>query len=193
MIYLDRAGACISEHSQVPSAGMATITAPNRTIVAILFLVGGALQALGAIVGLANVGNSGGFYLLSNLALGAAFVAMMAWLATSTVARIGYAVAAVGWLLLALAGLLNLGPVGTFAVFVAIIGSVFAGVLVMITRPFAGDADVLLLVALIVGALNLLLTQFPGVPALVLAVIVIVFGVLLVLAALRMLGKRITP
>ena len=46
---------------------MATLTAPNRTIVAVLFLVGGALQILGAVLGFANVGNSGGFYLLSAL------------------------------------------------------------------------------------------------------------------------------
>ena len=117
--------------AQVPSGFVATISAPNRTIVAVLFLVGGALQILGALVGLAHAGNSGGFYLLSNLALGAGFALMIAWLASTTVARIAYFIAALGWALLALTSLLNLGVVGQIAVFVAIVGSVFAGIVVM--------------------------------------------------------------
>jgi hypothetical protein len=169
---------------------MATVTAPNRRILAVIFLVGGALQVLGAIVGLANVGNSGGFYLLSNLALGLAFALMVAWLASTTIARIAYFVAALGWLLLALSSLINLGGIGTVAVYIAVIGSIFAGVMALSTRPFGAQADILFFVAFVVGAVNLVMSQVGGIPAIVMALIVVVFGILVVAASLVMLGVR---
>ena len=169
---------------------MATLTAPNRTIVAVLFLIGGALQILGAVLGFANVGNSGGFYLLSNLLLGAAFVLMFLWFATTTLARAGYAVAAVGWLLLALGGLVNLGILGTLAVFIAVVGSVLAGVVVFLAHLFGREADILFLAAMIAGALNLLISQNSNVPSLLKVIIVVLFGVLLVIWAVRLLANR---
>jgi hypothetical protein len=169
---------------------MASISAPNRTIVAVVFLVGGALQVLGALLGLANAGNAGGFYLLSNLAIGAGFALMIAWYSSTTIARVAYFIAALGWLLLALASLVNLGVLGTLAVFIAVIGSIFAGVIVLSGRPFRGQADILFFVAMLVGAVNLLLSQNSNVPGLLRALVVVVFGVLLVVASLVMLGVR---
>ena len=171
---------------------MATISAPNRTIVAVVFLVGGALQILGALVGLANSGSSGGFYLLSNLALGAAFALMIAWFASTTIARVGYFIAALGWLLLAVTSLINLGIVGQVALFIAIVGSLFAAMIVITSRPFAGQADILLFVGMIVGAVNLLLSQNGNVPGLLRALVVVVFGALLVVAGILLLGKRVS-
>jgi hypothetical protein len=169
---------------------MASISAPNRTIVAVVFLVGGALQVLGALLGLANAGNAGGFYLLSNLAIGAGFALMIAWYSSTTIARVAYFIAALGWLLLALASLVSLGVLGTLAVFIAVIGSIFAGVIVLSGRPFRGQADILFFVAMLVGAVNLLLSQNSNVPGLLRALVVVVFGVLLVVASLVMLGVR---
>jgi hypothetical protein len=169
---------------------MATVSAPNRTIVAVIFLVGGALQALGAIIGLANVGNAGGFYLLSNLAIGAGFALLVARYATTTIARVAYFIAALGWLLLALTSLVNLGVVGTVALFIAVVGSLFAAVIVLSGRPFRGQADILFFVAMIIGAVNLLLSQNGNVPGLIRALVVVVFGALLVAAALAMRAVR---
>jgi hypothetical protein len=170
---------------------MATVSVSNRSIVAVLFLVGGALQILGAIVGLVNAGNAGGFYLLSNLAIGAGFAVMIAWFAGSTVARIAYFVAALGWLLLALTSLLNLGFVSQVAVLIAIVGTVWAGIIVMMKRPFAGEADILYFVGFMVGALNLLLSQNGNVPRFVVAVVVVFFGALLVLGSVFLLRGRL--
>jgi hypothetical protein len=167
---------------------MATVTAPNRSVVAVLFLVGGALQVLGAVIGLANAGNSGGFYLLSNLALGAGFALLIAWYSATTVTRVGYFIAALGWLLLALTSLVDLGALGTVALFIAVVGSLFAGVIVLSGRPFAGQADILFFVAMILGAVNLLLSQNGNVPAVLKALVVVVFGALLVAFSLVMLG-----
>ena len=169
---------------------MATLTAPNRSIVAVLFLVAGALQILGAVLGLVNLGNAGGFYLLSNLALGVGFALMFAWFAATTVARVAYLIAAIGWLLLALTGLLDLGVFGTLAVFVAVVGSVFAGVIVFTGRVFGREADILFLAAMIVGALNLLISQNSNVPEFLKAIVVVIFGALLVAWAALLLGRR---
>ena len=121
---------------------MATVTAPNRSIVAVLFIVGGALQILGAVLGIANVGNAGGFYLLSNLVLGVGFVLLLVWFASTTVTRAGYFIAALGWLLLAVAGLVNLPFLSEAATLIAIVGTVFAGVIVIMGRPFGGKASI---------------------------------------------------
>jgi len=171
---------------------MTTVTASHRSIVAIVFLVGGALQVLGAVLGVANAGNSGAFYLLSNLALGAGFVLLFAWYAASTVARVAYLVAGVGWLLLAIGSLVNLGVVGTLALFIAIIGSVFSGVVVFTAHVFGRQADIVFLAAMIAGALNLLASQNSNVPGLLKAALVIVFGALLIVWAVLLVGNRAT-
>jgi hypothetical protein len=171
---------------------MTTVTASHRSIVAIVFLVGGALQVLGAVLGLAQIGNSGAFYLLSNLALGAGFVLLFAWYAASTVARVAYLVAAVGWLLLALGALVSLGVVGTLALFIAVIGSVFSGVIVFTGHVFGRLGDILFLAAMIAGALNLLASQNSNVPAVLKAALVVLFGALLVVWAVLLLGNRAT-
>src|ERR1700742_4524757 len=146
---------------------MATVTAPNRSIIGWLFVVGGVLQVAGVIVGFANVGNSGALYAISNIAIGVAFVLMIAWIATTTVTRVAYFIAAVGWLLLALTSLIDLGLVGPVGLYLAITGSVCAGVVVISGRPFAGQTDIIFLVAMILGAINLLLSQNGNVPAIV--------------------------
>jgi hypothetical protein len=175
---------------------MATISAPNRSIVGIVFIVGGALQILGAIVGLANAGNAGGFYLLSNLLLGVGFVLLLVWFASTTIARVGYFLAALGWFLLAVAGLINLPFLSQAATLVAIVGTVFAGIIVILGRPFGGReniyADTIFFVATLVGALELLLSQNGNVPNLIRALTVVLFGALLVVAGILILGRRIS-
>jgi hypothetical protein len=169
---------------------MATVSAPNRSIIAWLFIAGGALQILGALVAIANAGNAGAIYAISNIAIGMAFVLMVAWLATSTLARVAYLIAAIGWLLLALTSLINLGIVGTLALFIAVIGSLFAGVIVFSSHLFGRQTDILFLAAMIVGAANLLLSQNSNVPAIVDTVVVIAFGALLLIAGIWMIRRR---
>jgi hypothetical protein len=69
---------------------------------------------------------------------------------------------------------------------------VFAGLVVISARPFSGQADILFLVAMIVGAVNLLFSQNGNVPGLLKAVIVVAFGALLVVAGILILGKRLS-
>jgi hypothetical protein len=170
---------------------MATVTAPNRSIIGWLFAAGGLLQIIGAVVGFANVGgNVGGIYAISNIAIGIAFVLMIAWIATTTVARIAYFIAAIGWLLLALTSLINLGLLGNVGLYLAIIGSIFSAVIVMSTRPFAQRADILFLVAMVLGAINLLLSQNANVPSVVEFVVILAFGAALVAAGILIVRRR---
>ena len=171
---------------------LATVSVPNRTIVGVVFLVGGALQILGALVGLGNPGNSGGFYLLSNLTIGAGFALMIACFAGTTVTCVAYFLAALGWLLLAVTSLIDLGIVGLVSLFLAVVGSLFAALIVMSARPFAVQADILFFASMILGAVNLLLSQNRDVPNLLRTLVVVVFGVLLVVAGILFRGTRIS-
>lgn len=146
---------------------------------------------LGAIVGLALLGgNVGAIYALSNIAIGVAFVLMITWLATTTLARIAYFLAAIGWLLLALTSLVDLGLLGTVGVFVAIVGSVFAGVIVLTGHPFTRLAIIVFFVAMVLGAANLLLSQNGNVPSALLAAVVLLFGAALAASAVLILRKQ---
>ena len=170
---------------------MATVSAPNRSIIAWLFIVGGVLQIIGAIVALIpSGGNVGAIYAISNLAIGIAFVLMAAWLASSTIARVAYVIAAVGWLLLALTSLINVPILGTLGLFVAAVGSIFAGIVVYSGKVFSERANVTFLVAMILGAVNLLLSQVGGLPSLFGTVIVILFGVALIGAGVLSLRRQ---
>ncbi|HEX4444763.1 MAG TPA: hypothetical protein VHZ81_14435 [Galbitalea sp.] len=169
---------------------MATVTAPNRSIIGWLLVAGGVLQVVGAVVHFANDGNFGAIYAISNIAIGVAFVLMIAWIAVTTVSRIAYFVAAVGWLLLALTSLIDLGLIGQVGLYLAIIGSVFSGVIVLSTRPFSQRSDIIFFVALVLGAIDLLLSQNSNVPSIVEFVVVIVFGVALAAAGILMVRRR---
>jgi hypothetical protein len=169
---------------------MATVTAPNRSIIGWLFVAGGVLQVFGGIVGFANVGNSGGIYAISNIAIGVAFVLMIAWIAATTITRVAYFIAAIGWLLLALTSLIDLGLIGQVGLYLAIIGSVFSGVVVLSTRPFSQRADIILFVALVLGAINPLISQNGNVPSIVKLVVIVVFGVALAAAGILMVRRR---
>jgi hypothetical protein len=169
---------------------MATLTAPNRSIIGWLFLAGGVLQVVGAIVEFANDGNWSGIYAISNVAIGIGFVLMIAWLATTTLNRIAYFIAAIGWLLLALTSLIDLGLLGDIGLYLAIIGSVFAAVVVLSGRSFGGYVDILFFVAMIVGAINLLLSQNGNVPELLDTIVVVVFGALLIVSGIFMFRRR---
>ena len=150
---------------------------------------GGALQIIGAIVGATGSGDASGIYAISNLAIGGAFVLMALWLGASTLARVAYVVAAVGWLLLAIISLIHVPILGTLAFFIAAIGSIFAGIVVYSAKVFSERANVTFLVAMILGAVELLATQV-GIPGILETILVILFGAALIGAGLLSLRRR---
>jgi hypothetical protein len=169
---------------------MATVSAPNRSIVAWLFVAGGVLQIIAVAVALGNAGDPNALYAISNLALGVGFALLAAWMSPTIVSTVAYVIAAAGWLLLALTTIVNLGFVGSVALFIAIVGSIFAGVIVFTSHPFAPTADRLFLAAMIAGAINLLLSQNHNVPSFLEDLVIIAFGGLLVAAGVMILRRR---
>jgi hypothetical protein len=169
---------------------MATVSAPNRSIVAWLFIVGGALQIIGAIVAVTASGNVGAIYAISNIAIGIAFVLMALWFGTTTIARVAYVIAAIGWLLLALTSLINIPILGTLGLFIAAIGSIFAGIIVYTGKVFGVRASVTFLVAMILGAVELLASQIGGIPGILETLLVILFGAALIGAGFLSLRNR---
>jgi hypothetical protein len=169
---------------------MANVPAPNRSFVAWLFVAGGVLQVIAVALLLGNAGDVNALWAISNLTLGVGFVLMAAWLSRAMISVLAYIIAAIGWLLLALTSIVNLGFFGSIAVFIAIVGSLFAGVVVYTSHPFTPNADRLFLIAMIAAAINLLVSQNGNVPPLLKDLIVITFGGLLVAAGFLILRKR---
>ncbi len=58
------------------------------------------------------------------------------------------------------------------------------------TKAFRREASILFLVAMIVGGVNLLLSQNGNVPAVLKTLVVVAFGVLLVISAVLLLRRR---
>jgi hypothetical protein len=157
---------------------MATVSTPSPAIVAWLLVLGGVLQVVAALTSYANVSNPAAIYAVSNVAMGMAFVLLLVWWAKTTVARIAFLISGAGWLLLSVTSVIDLGFVGTLAFYVAIVGSVFAAVMVLITRTFGRVTDIVFAVAMSVGTFVLLVVQNSVVPVIVDTVGVVVFGVL---------------
>lgn len=158
------------------------ITRRNLTIVGWLLIAGGALQILGAIFAWVGGGDASAIFMLSNAAIGVVFILLAMWSASTDLARVAYIIGAIGWLLLAVTSVVNLGAFGTIATFIAIVGSVFGGVVAYLGRVFTPQAIGIFFAAMIVGAVVLAMvlagfTQHPFKDVVNLA-----FGALLIIA-----------
>jgi hypothetical protein len=132
----------------------------RRTVLAVAFIVGGALLALAALVGLAP--GPGGdiarvLRVLGDLAVAAAFVVLAIDL-PALVIRIASIVAAAGWLLFAVGELAGLpGQLGTVAQLAAAGGGLVAAVFIRSTRAFPALAALVFLIATAIYAALVLL------------------------------------
>jgi hypothetical protein len=157
---------------------MATRSTPHPAIVAWLLVVGGVLQVVAALTAYANVSNPSAIFAVSNVAMGMAFILLLLWWSANVVARIAFLVSGAGWLLLSVTSVIDLGWIGQLAFYVAIVGSVFAGIMVLVTRIFGRVTDIVFAAAMTVGTFVLLVVQNSAVPVIVDTVGVVVFGVL---------------
>jgi hypothetical protein len=162
----------------------------NRSFIGWLFAAGGALQLLALLISLTHSGDTSAVYFLSNVAIGGGFVLLMLSTARTTVSRVAYAIAAAGWLLLALTSILNLGPVFQLALLVAIVGSVFAAAIVFVSHVFSVRAATTFLIAMALGALNLLFVLIGGVNAWLVNPVIVLFGAGLIVAGLWIAQRR---
>jgi hypothetical protein len=129
---------------------MATVTPSRRSLVGIAFIVGGALLALSALLGLAGGSVVEAVRWVSFLALLAIAVAfgLLAWEIVSRVARIAFIVAAAGFLLLAVGAVAGLpGQLGTVASIAAAGGALVGAILLRGDGYFGPRTSLVFLIA----------------------------------------------
>jgi hypothetical protein len=162
----------------------------NQSLIGWLIAAAGALQILAVLISITGSGDSSAVYFLSNVGIGAAFILIMLWAGKSRTASIVYDVAAAGWLLLALGSILNLGFLFTLALVVALAGGVIASCFVFLGHVFGARANISFVIAMALGAVNLLLVLLGGAPGWVSVPIVILFGAALIVAGASVAGRR---
>jgi hypothetical protein len=121
--------------------------------------------------------------------LAVAFVLLFLW-RVSTLLRVAFIVAAVGWALLAIGTFVSLGGLATLAIILALVGTLVAGILVIIRHTFSRLADLVFLITAILAALLLgreWLTFIHGSAA---TVIGILFGIGLVVSGFLVARRR---
>lgn len=129
---------------------MATVTPSRRSPVGIAFIVGGALLALAALLGLAGGPVAEGvrwINFLAYLAIAVAF-GLLAWEIVSRPARIAFIVASAGFLILAVGALAGLpGQLGTVASIAAAGGALVGAILLRPSGYFGARASLIFLIA----------------------------------------------
>jgi hypothetical protein len=170
-----------------------TRNSAGSSLVGWFILASGVVYLLGLLFNdLIHVLTGGGWDFVAFALLAVGFFLLFLW-RTSTLLRVAFIVAAVGWALLAIGSLTSLGTtVGTIATLLALIGTLVAGILVFVRHLFTRNADIVFLLLAIFAAL-LLLGVIPGITFLAGAiglVFAIIFGVLLVAAGLFIQRRR---
>jgi hypothetical protein len=128
---------------------------------------------------------------LAELALAAAFAAIALTVPVGRVGRIAFWIGALGWVLLALGGIVDIGVVGHVTAGLALVGSLAGGILLFIRKGFTRRAGMAFLIAMIVAALYLLPFVVSGLLTGTLPFfITILFAVLLMVAGALVVQKR---
>jgi hypothetical protein len=159
------------------------ISRSRRTspLAAWLFIVAGVLILLELL--LTHVAASGldeWLTFFAYVALAIAFVVLFLWRSVDLIARVAFIVAAVGWAILAIAAVAGVGGLLTLGIVLALIGTVVAGIMVFARGLFSRSASLAFLIAAILAGLLLLGELFSFLPATLVLIIGVLFGILLV-------------
>lgn len=170
---------------------MATTRTSSRPIVGILFIIAGALALLALLLSLVAPASAPSWLsLLIYLALGVAFLLMGLSKSMNVLERVAFIVGAVGWLLLALNGLVALSGVVTLALILALVGSLAAGILVWVHSTFTRRTNLWFLVAMIITAIFVLNLLVPFATGALYTVLLLLFGASLVVAGFFILRRK---
>jgi hypothetical protein len=169
---------------------MATSSRSSRSPVGWFFLAAGVLYLLNIL--LAHVApklSSTWWDFFAYALIAVAFVLLFLW-RVSTLLRVAFIVAAVGWALLAIGIVASLGGVATIAVILALVGTLVAGILVIIGHTFSRLADLVFLITAILAAILLAHTWLTALSGGVETVVAILFGVGLVISGFLIARRR---
>jgi hypothetical protein len=122
--------------------------------------------------------------------LAIAFVLVFLW-KVSTILRVAFIVAAVGWALLAIGTVASLGSsIATIATILALVGTLVAGILMIVRHTFGRLADLVFLITAILAALLLGHSWLTFISGAVETVIAILFGIGLVISGFLIARRR---
>jgi hypothetical protein len=165
-------------------------TSGGRSLVGWFVLAAGVLYLLGILFSFISAPASGwwNFFAFALLAVG--LVLLFLW-RTSTLLRVAFIVAAVGWALLAINSVAGLGAaLVTIAILLALIGTLVAGILVFLRHTFTRNADLAFLLMAIFAALLLLSVWVSFLGGTLGLIIAIIFGILLIVSGLLIQRRR---
>jgi hypothetical protein len=168
-----------------------TRTSGGSSLVGWFFLASGVVYLLGLLFNDVIKALTGGFWNFIAFALLAiGFFLLFLW-RTSTLLRVAFIVAAVGWVLLAIGSIAALGStVSTIATLLALIGTLVAGILVFMRHLFTRNADIAFLLMAIFAALVLLAVWATFLGGTLGIIIAIIFGILLIVTGLFIQRRR---
>jgi hypothetical protein len=162
----------------------------GRSLVGWFILAAGVVYLLGILFSHISAPASGwwNFFAFALLAVG--FVLLFLW-RTSTLLRVAFIVAVVGWALLAINSVAGLGvALATIATLLALIGTLVAGILVFLRHTFTRNADIAFLLMAIFAALVLLAVWVVFLGGTLGLIIAIIFGILLIVSGLLIQRRR---
>ena len=136
---------------------MTTTTSARRPVVGLLIALAGLLAALIVLFGYVAPTLVGSWLGISlHAALTIAFLFLFLGRSAPLTLRVFFAIATVGWAILTVAGLVNVGVLLTVGIWLALVGSLISGVLVLSRVLFSSIASVVFLLATIAIAVVLL-------------------------------------
>jgi hypothetical protein len=168
-----------------------TSTPVSRPAVGLLFALAGLLATLSIIFVLVHASVGGiWFGIITDAALTLGFLFLALGKGSGTVARLFIAIAAVGWAILTIGGLVTLGVVFTIGVVLALAGSLIGGILAFGGKVFTRAANLVFLLATVFIALVLLNQLVAYLSGTIALIVVGLYAVLLLLAGILIAARR---
>ncbi len=171
---------------------MATTRTANRPVVSWLFIASGVLFLLDILLAYVAPHLRGSWIaFLADLAFGAALLLLFLGRTASLILRGAYIVGAIGWILLAIGQLVDLGSaVSNVALVLVILGTLVAGIVGFMRHVWGRNADLAFLIVSILVALEFLDGLHPFLTSILRTIISIVFAVLLIVTGYFLLRRR---
>ncbi|HEY5229715.1 MAG TPA: hypothetical protein VIJ11_02335 [Galbitalea sp.] len=171
---------------------MTTTTPAKRPVVGALFAIAGLLTGL-AILFTYVAPKLGGPWigLVADAAITLAFLFLFLGRTAPLILRIFFAVATVGWAILAVGGWISLGVLLTVGVVLALAGSLISGLLALGRRFFTPIASILFLLAMLVVTVELLDRLIgPFLTGTVATIVAVLYALLLLLAGIVIIARK---
>jgi hypothetical protein len=176
---------------------MTTTTPAKRPVVGLLFALAGLLATLSLIFSLVHASVGGVWFgIITDIAITLGFLLLTLGRGSGTIARLFFAIATVGWAILAINGILasvGAGNLGTFfyvGVYLALGGSLLGGIFAFAGKIFSRVANSVFLLATLLMALVLLNVLVPYLSGSVADAVIGIYAILLLLAGILIAVRR---